>query len=176
MGSFKLFWNTHKWTGLVLSGLITGTTATGFLLLIKKEVDWIQPPTREGAAGSPEDFIPLGGALAAVYALEHPDFQGHEDIDRIDVRPGDRVYKIRSEHHDAEVQVCAVTGAILSVDTRPSDLIERIHDGSFFGDWAHGWVMPAYAVALLFMVFSGWWLWIEPMVRRRRWRRRHGKS
>ena len=69
----------------------------------------------------------------------------------------------------AKIQVCAVTGAILSGPlTRRSDLIESIHDGSFFGDWAHGWVMPAAAIGLLVLTVSGIWVWIAPVLTRRR--------
>ena len=172
MSSFKLFWNLHKWTGIVASALILVTATTGILLLVKKQFAWIQPPTQSGAAGEPDDFLPLQDALAAVLALEHPDFASVDDVDRIDVRPSKRVYKVRSEHHYAEVQVCAITGTVLSVDTRPSDLLEKIHDGSFFAGWFHDWLMPVYALSLVFLVFSGWWLWLEPRVRLRRRKRR----
>lgn len=172
MRTFKLFWNAHKWTGIALAASLSVTSVTGFLLLVKKRVDWIQPPTLTGAPGDVPAFISLGEAYDVVFAAGHPGFTGPDDVDRIDVRPGDRVYKVRSKHDHAEIQVCAVTGEILNVATRRSDLIEEIHDGSFFGDAAHGWYMPAVSAALLFMVFSGLWLWIEPGVRKRRRRRR----
>ena len=66
-----------------------------------------------------------------------------------------------------------MTGEILSTrKVRRSDLIEQIHDGSFWADWVHEWVMPVVSFALLFMVFSGLWLWIEPSVRKRRRKKR----
>jgi uncharacterized iron-regulated membrane protein len=176
MGTFKLFWNLHKWTGLVASAMVLLTSVTGVLLLVKKRVDWIQPPTALGAAGEPGRFIPLQDAFEILLGLEHADFATTDDIDRVDVRPGRRVYKIRSKHHNAEVQVCAITGEVLSISTRPSDLIEQIHDGSFFAGWVHDWLMPAYAAALAFLAFSGWWLWLEPQYRRRRRRRREGST
>ena len=45
MSSFKFFWTVHKWTGLIAAAFFACTATTGFLLLIKKKVDWIQPPT-----------------------------------------------------------------------------------------------------------------------------------
>ena len=45
MSSFKFFWTTHKWTGIVIAILLVMSSITGFLLLIKKDFDWIQPPT-----------------------------------------------------------------------------------------------------------------------------------
>lgn len=41
--SFKLFWTTHKWIGIILTLVFTLTAVTGFLLLVKKDFDWIMP-------------------------------------------------------------------------------------------------------------------------------------
>ncbi|MCP3904842.1 MAG: PepSY domain-containing protein [Planctomycetes bacterium] len=173
MRSFKLFWTAHKWTGFALSAILVCTATTGLLLLLKKQFDWIQPPTRQGAPGEVADFITIDDALAAAFASGNESFRSFDDIDRIDVRPAKRVYKIRSRHH-AEIQVCAVSGQVLAVETRRSDLIEQIHDGSFVAGWFHDWVMPVFSGGMLFLVGSGLWLWIEPKVRRHR--RRLGRS
>jgi len=172
MSTFKFFFTTHKWAGIILSLAFTCTATSGFLLLIKKKVDWIQPPTLKGAEGGVAEFITNQRLFETVFAQNHQDFRSLEDIERVDFRPGKRVFKVRSEHHHSEIQVCAVTGEVLSVKWRMSDLLETIHDGSFFVGWIHDWFMPAFAVALLFMVFSGLWLWIEPMLRKRRRKRR----
>jgi len=172
MKTYKLFWTTHKWTGIILSIFFLSLSATGFMLLIKKKVDWIQPPTQKDAAGEPADFIGTQELFEIVFAQGHPDFRTMEDIDRVDFRPGKRVFKVRSEHHHAELQIGAVTGEVLSESWRPSDLLENIHDGSFYAGWIHEWVMPIVAIGLMFLVFSGLWLWIEPSVRKRRRKRR----
>ncbi len=173
MSSFKLFWTLHRWTGIIAAAFFACTATTGFLLLMKKKVDWIQPPMMIGAAGGVSEFITNQQLFESVFAQEHPDFQSIEDIDRVDFRPNDRVFKVRSEHNWSEIQVDAVTGEVLSSrKVRRSDLIEQIHDGSFWADWVHEWVMPVISFALLFMVFSGLWLWIEPSVRKRRRKKR----
>ncbi|MHC5024396.1 MAG: PepSY domain-containing protein [Planctomycetota bacterium] len=172
MHSFKLFWKIHKWTGIIAAAIFAVTATTGFLLLIKKRVNWIQPPTMTDAAGEPADFISTTRLLEIVFAQNHPDFSSVADIDRIDFRPRQRVFKVRSRHHLAEIQVGAITGEVLSVSSRPSDLIEQIHDGSFFGDWVHDWVMPLVSGSLVVLIFSGYWVWLFPIMRRRRRRRR----
>ena len=91
---------------------------------------------------------------------------------RVDFRPGKRVHKVRSVHNHAEMQVDAVTGEILNVAWRPSDLLENLHDGSFFSDTAHAWLMPIVAVGLLFLSGSGIYLWLSPIFRKRKRRRR----
>ena len=174
MSSFKLFWNIHKWTGLTLALVFACSAVTGFGLLIKKRVAWIMPPTMTGADGTADDLITVQEVLAAVFAQNHPDFQDLDDIDRIDFRPRHRVHKVHSEHHHAEMQIDAITGDMLSIGTRRSDFLENVHDGSFYGAWVHTWIMPAAAASLLCMTGSGFWLWIEPKLRRRR--RRKGLS
>lgn len=168
MNTLRFFFKAHKWVGVCASLFLAVTAVTGFLLLLKKEFAWIQPPTRKGAEGSIEQFITLDEAWKRIKAANHPDFASAEDIDRIDVRPDKRVYKVRSKHNHSEIQVDAMTGAILSTDTRTSDWLEQIHDGSWVGKPFHDYVMPLVAICVMFLVFSGLWLWITPMVRRRR--------
>ena len=172
MSTFKFFFTVHKWAGIILAVVFTMTAVSGFMLLIKKQVSWIQPPTQKDAEGAVEDFITNQQLFEIIFAQDHPDFRSVEDIERVDFRPGKRVFKVHSEHHHAEMQVGAVSGKVLSVSWRMSDLLENIHDGSFFAGWIHGWFMPAYAVMLLFMAFSGLWMWIEPKVRRARRKKR----
>jgi len=166
--SYRHMRNWHKWVGIVLSLLLLVVSITGILLIQKKNFTWIQPSTQKGAAGDPDAFISLAQVCAIATSQGHPDFQSLDDIDRIDVRPGKRVAKVRSEHHQAEIQIDLVTGAVLSVDVRRSDLIEQIHDGSFFGNWFKNWVMLAVGVGVIFFVVSGLYLWLEPKARRRR--------
>lgn len=168
MNTFRFFWNTHKWVGIGIAAFLAVTATTGFLLLIKKEVAWIQPPTREGKPGNLQSFLSLSDAWRQIEAADHPDFQHADDIDRIDVRPDKRIYKVRSKHNHSEMQVDAVSGEILSTATRRSDWIENIHDGSWLGGAVHDYVMPLVAICVLFMVFSGLWIWLTPVLKRRR--------
>jgi uncharacterized iron-regulated membrane protein len=42
----------HKWLGIVLAALLLLIACTGILLIQKKNVAWLQPPTQKGAAGN----------------------------------------------------------------------------------------------------------------------------
>lgn len=177
MRTFKLFWNTHKWTGIVLALILATTAVTGFLLLLKKEFAWIQPPTQRGTEGDYREFASIGEVIDAVLAQGHEDFTSVDDVDRIDFRPGKSIHKVRSVRNDTEFQVDAMTGEVVSgPDVRRSDLIERIHDGSFIADWFHDYIMPLSAIGLLFLTFSGIWLWLEPKWRRRKRNRAAARS
>ena len=61
-----------------------------------------------------------------------------------------------------------MTGAVLRVDWRPSDLLEDLHDGSLLGGWAHRALMPISAGVVFFLTGSGLYLWLAPIARRRR--------
>jgi uncharacterized iron-regulated membrane protein len=165
---YKLFRDTHKWIGIILAIVFINLSVTGFLLLIKKDHDWIQPPTQKGAPGEVTAFISNQELFTVVLAQGHPDFQTMDDISRVDFRPGKRIHKVHSQHNHSEIQVDAVNSVVLSVATRNSDLIESLHDGSFFGDPVHDWLMPASAIALFLLTASGLYMWLQPKWRRAR--------
>ena len=167
MKLYKLFWDTHKWVGIILSIMFLNLAVTGLLLLVKKKYDWIQPATQQGAEGNVANYITIEELFDVALNAGHEDFQSTEDIDRVDFRPDKRVHKVISVHHNSELQIDAVTGQILSDKVRRSDLLEQIHDGYFFGDWAHDWFMPLVAVGLFFLSASGLYLWLQPTIRKK---------
>ena len=168
MTPYKVFWKIHKWIGIALSAILINISVTGLLLLEKKQYEWIQPATRTGEEGTPADFISMQRVLSTVSDCNHPDFRDIDSIDRIDFRPNKRVYKVQAKTHHAEIQVDAITGQVLNVAARPSDFLEQLHDGSYLGDWMHGKVMPAVAVANIALVFSGLYIWLGPRLKRGR--------
>ena len=170
MNTYRFFWDTHKWVGIGIAAFLLLVAGTGFFLLLKKEFDWIQPPTQKGSAGTSDQFISVETAWAKCQAAGHPDFARLEQLDRVDVRPDKRVYKMLSTDNHSEMQIDAITGEVLSQDERVSDLLEDLHDGSWIGKPVHDYVMPLVALLVYFLVFSGLWLWLEPKVKR--WRRR----
>ena len=168
MKYYKFFWKAHKWVGIVLSIVFINLAVTGILLLVKKKFEWIQPPTRQGAEGALEDFITVEQLFDIVLSQQHPDFQSLDDIDRVDFRLDKRVHKVLSRRHHSEIQIDAVTGAVLDQDQRVSDLLEDLHDGSFWGAWAHTYLMPLTGLGLLFMSATGLYLWLNIYTRKKR--------
>ena len=49
MKSQVLFRQIHHWGSIVLALPLIIMIGAGVLLMLKKEVDWIQPPTQRGA-------------------------------------------------------------------------------------------------------------------------------
>lgn len=82
--------------------------------------------------------------------------------------PGRGVAKVWL-HSGWEAQVDLGTGAVLQTAYRRSDLIESIHDGSFFaGNWTKLGVFLPTGVTLLFLWGSGLWLFFIPIIANRR--------
>ena len=170
MKTFKFFWTTHKWVGIISAVIFLNIAATGFLLLIKKRVAWIQPVEHRGVAEN-EFGIAFDDVVEACRAHPELEIQSWEDIDRLDVRPNKGMLKVRA-NNNWEAQIDLSTGEVLHVAFRRSDIIESIHDGSFYAEWAHAYLWPAVACALVFLAFSGFWLWLEPKYRRAKRKRK----
>ena len=156
----------HRWGAIFVLLPILVVTLSGLFLLLKKQVTWIQPPTTVGTEGPPS--VSFSRILAAAQSIPEAGILTWSDVDRLDVRPGKGVVKVRGKSR-MEVQVDATTGEVLQVATRRSDIIESLHDGSWFHDRVKLWVFLPCAVILLGLWISGLYLWLLPhLVRRRR--------
>lgn len=140
--------------------------ASGIVLQLKKEVAWIQPSTRRGS--TQELQISFDRVLEVARNVPEAEVDSWADVDRLDVRPEKGMLKVRAKNR-WEVQVDAATGDVLQVAYRRSDLVESIHDGSFFHDAAKLWVWLPAGILLFVLWLSGLYLWLLPhQVRRRR--------
>jgi len=158
----------HHWGSIIIAMQLAIVLATGVLLLLKKEFDWIQPPTVKGeqkGVGIGFDEI-----LAVARTVPEAEIESWADVDRLDLRPGKGMLKVRAQNR-WEIQLDANTGAVLQVAYRRSDLIESIHDGSFFGDHAKLWVFLPSALVLIGLWFTGMVLFFHPYLVKARKRR-----
>ena len=83
------------------------------------------------------------------------------------VRPGKGVVKVRGKN-GWEVQVDTKTGEVLQTAIRRSDLIESIHDGSYFHESLKLWVFLPSGVVLAALVITGVHLFSLPHMARRK--------
>ena len=157
----------HKWIGLFACLFLMVISATGFLLAIKGNVDWMRPANQDGGEISDlSQVVGVGAAASAAFEAGIPELQGPDDIDRMEYRTKQNIYKILSKEGYHEVQVDGATGEVLSTGRRNDQLSEDIHDLSFFADFMHAWVLPAVAIALFFLGLSGVVMYFVPVVRR----------
>ncbi|MCY7296643.1 PepSY domain-containing protein [Alteromonas sp. a30] len=142
----------HLWLALVSLIPAVIVISSGILLQVKKQSDWIQPPTQKGQATSPSiDFEHILSIARSIPELGVADWQ---QIDRLDVRPSKGIIKIRARN-SWEAQIDAESGKVLLLAYRRSNTIESIHDGSWFADSAKLWIFLPAAIALLIMWCSG---------------------
>lgn len=173
------FWTRklHRWGALLCCIPLLLVIVTGLLLQVKKQVPWVQPHTQN--AGHSNLVISWDQILESASADPQAEIEGWGDIDRLDVRPGKGVVKIRAINN-WELQLDLQDATILSSTYRRSDLIESLHDGSFFGDASKLVVFLANGIVLLGLWLTGLWLWWLPIkVKRQKKRKRqsaHQKS
>jgi len=73
-----------------------------------------------------------------------------------------------------EVQLDSKTGEVLQVAYRRSDLIEQIHDGSFFHERAKLWFFLPSALVLAVLWGTGLYLFVLPYYAK--WKKRRKKN
>ncbi len=169
MFSWKRFARkSHYWASLFVAVPLLAIIGSGILLLLKKEFGWIQPGTVKGTSREPT--ISFEKIYQAAASIEVAEITSWDDVERLDVRPSKGVVKVRS-HNSWEVQIDLSTGEVLRTAYRRSDLIESIHDGSFFHASAKLWIFLPSAVVLLVMLVTGLYLFAQPMIATRRRKR-----
>ena len=157
----------HRWGAIAVAIPFLVVIVTGILLQLKKESDWIQPPTAKGQGKTPG--ISFDRLLDAAKSKPEAGIESWADIERIDIQPGRGIAKIQSKT-SWEVQVDLQTGDVLQVAYRRSDFIETLHDGSWFHDRAKLWVFLPTAAVVLGIWFTGIYLFFLPLTVK--WRRR----
>ncbi len=155
----------HRWGSLATVLPFALVIATGLLLQLKKQSAWVQPPTAR--SDDPGMVIGWDGLLASAASVPESGIASWDDVDRVDVRPGRGIAKVRSLT-SWEVQVDTRTGEVLRSAYRRSDLIESLHDGSFFGEWAKLGVFLPSGLIVAGLLLTGIWLWWMPHGARRR--------
>ncbi|NQZ46548.1 MAG: hypothetical protein HRT63_03350 [Erythrobacter sp.] len=105
-------------------------------------------------------------------ARQHPEagIENWSDIDRIDLRVDRGIAKLRA-NSGWEVQVDTATAQVLEVAYRRSDVIETLHDGSFFADWVKLYIFLPTGILLIIMWGTGGYLFLLPRIAKARKKR-----
>jgi uncharacterized iron-regulated membrane protein len=155
----------HHWCSIVIALPLLVILCSGMLLLLKKQIAWIQPATLRGQGETPSlTFEEILGIARTVPGAE---VRTWDDIDRLDVRPSRGIIKIRAKNN-WEIQIDHTSGAVLQTGYRRSDIIESIHDGSFFYEKAKPWMFLSAAVGFLLLWITGIYLFIISRAARRK--------
>lgn len=160
----------HRWGAILVAVPFVLVIVTGALLQLKKEWSWVQPPSARGQGTTPA--IAMEALLKAARSRPEIGVQSWDDVDRIDIQPNRGIAKVQARSR-WEVQVDLTTGEVLQVAYRRSDLIESLHDGSWFHDRVKLWVFLPVAVVVLGLWLTGIYLFFLPYAVR--WSRRRQK-
>ncbi|MCH2100927.1 MAG: PepSY domain-containing protein [Planctomycetes bacterium] len=154
----------HRWGSILTALPLLVVIVTGIILQLKKDWSWVQPPTARSA--DPALELNFDEILLVASGVPETEIKTWDDIDRLDVRPGKGVVKVRANNR-WEVQIDTKSGEVLHLAYRRSDLIESLHDGSWFSDGAKLWIFLPTAVILLGLWITGIYLWLLPHLVRR---------
>lgn len=157
----------HRWLAVIFATPMLLVIVSGLILQVKKQVSWIQPPTQRSETKNVAPDLTWEQILSVVRGVTESDVEAWHDVDRLDVRPSRGIVKVRCKNR-WEIQIDLHSGDVLSSTYRRSDLIESLHDGSFFTDAAKLWIFLPNGLALLVLWLSGLWLWYLPYRAKRR--------
>jgi uncharacterized iron-regulated membrane protein len=157
----------HHYASFIVAVPLLVIIASGILLQMKKQWDWVQPPEQRGTGTIPA--IGFEQILASIQGVPDLGVKGWQDISRMDVRADRGLVKV-TLRNSWEAQVDLGTGRVLQTAMRRSDFIETIHDGSLFaGDWTKlGLFLPAGVTLLLLWISGVWMVWVQFIGKRRR--------
>jgi uncharacterized iron-regulated membrane protein len=149
----------HRWGALLIALPVLVVIGTGILLQLKKDFEWIQPRENKGHPGALD--ASFDRILETLRTVPEAKVKTWADVNRLDVRPDKGMVKVWCKNH-WEVQLDTSTAAVLQVAYRRSDLIESLHDGSWFHDAAKRWVFLPAAVILFGLWLTGIYLFFLP--------------
>jgi hypothetical protein len=160
----------HYWASAIIAIPALVLIGSGLLLQSKKHWSWVQPVEVRGTGTAP--VLDLEGILASVRTVRELGVETWDDVNRLDVRPGRGMVKVWL-NSGYEVQVDLGTGKVLQTAYRRSDLIESIHDGSFFGgDWTKLGLFLPTGITIFLLWGTGLWMWWVPFAAKRKGRQK----
>ncbi len=163
------FRRVHYWASLPIAIPILIIVTTGLILQLKKSLPWVQPPEQRGQAAAPALTIPQILDISRVVPAAA--IESWDDVYRVELRPSRNLIKVVSQNR-TEIQIDAATGQVLQVAHRRSDLIESLHDGSWFHPLVKSWLFIPSAMVLLGLLLTGVYLFFVPILAKRRRARR----
>lgn len=171
----------HRKIAIFLFAFFLIVSVTGLLLGIKKQTGLLAP-TKKGVSSDLSTWISIDSLQKNAIRFLHDSVSASlsDAVDRIDVRPDKGIIKFTFKDHFKGLQLDGTTGKLLSIETRKSDFIEKIHDGSILdkvfgtsGDRVKMYYTIVMGFSLFMLTITGFWLWYGPKSLRRKRRKIH---
>ena len=154
-----LYRKIHHWGSFIIALPLVIMIGAGILLMLKKEIEWIQPVSQKGIERKAVPMASMDKLFTAARSVEHAGFTSWDALERADLKPGKGIIKFLSTTN-WEVQVDTHTAKVLQVSKRRSDVIEAIHDGSYFADWMKLGLFLPTGIMLLILWLTGVYLFV----------------
>lgn len=166
----RTFRKIHRFSASFLFVFFFFIAISGILLGWKKNSNgFLLTETQIGTTTDLKQWVSLD-SLQNIALQEHQKTMLKKGIiNRMEIRPDKGIVKFSFHNSYLGLQIDGGSGTILSSETRRSDFIEQIHDGSIvdriFG-WANGTFKVFYTslmgLGLLVFTITGYWLWAGP--------------
>ena len=176
--TLRTFRKIHRTMGIFLFVVFLFVSLTGLLLGWKKNTGGlILPKSYEGTSTDLADWISVDSlhknACRILLDSISPDLS--TELERIDIRPDKGMVKFVFIDNYIGIQLDGATGKLLHIETRRSDFIENIHDGSildYLFNTKKEQIKLVYTtitgLALFSFTVTGFWLWYGPKRMRRK--------
>ena len=159
----------HRKVAIILFVFFLVISVTGILLGIKKQTGLLAP-TQKGVSADLKAWLPMDSLqkIAKGFLLDSVSKNLDTSLDRIDIRPDKGIAKFIFKEHYVGLQLDCTTGQLLSIETRKSDFIENLHDGSLVdrllgtGEGFKVGYTVIMGFSLFMLILSGIWLWYGP--------------
>lgn len=160
-----LFRKIHHWGSIIVALPLILMIGAGIFLMLKKEIEWIQPSTIRGSeTGVPP--LSVAELFESAKTASDANINSWDDLDRLDFKLGKGVAKFVGKNN-WEVQIDTHTGDVLQVSFRRSDIIESLHDGSFFSDGVKLYLFLPAGIVLFILWCTGLYLFFLPHLKKR---------
>ena len=168
----RIFRKIHRLTGAFLFVFFFIVAVTGLLLGWKKNSGgYIMSKSYSGTTTDLKEWLPIDSlhTLAINYLHDSVSAELSDELDRIDIRKDKGMVKFLFSQHFTGLQLDGSTGKVLHVETRRSDYLEKVHDGSIVDFYLKGsgffklLYTTVMGIALLIFTITGFWLWYGPV-------------
>lgn len=166
-----LFRKIHHWGSIIVAVPLVIMIGAGILLMLKKEIEWIQPSSQSGIEIKQVPMASMQDLFIAAKSVEQAEFTSWAELERADLKPGKGIIKFVSATQ-WEVQVDTSSAEVLNVAKRRSDIIEAIHDGSYFADWMKLWLFLPAGVVLFMLWLTGLYLFALTEIKKAKQRKK----
>jgi uncharacterized iron-regulated membrane protein len=153
----------HRWIAVLLALPLLVIFVTGALLLLRKELAWVEPPEIRGTGGEPT--LSLSEILRIAQSVPEARVHGWADIARLDLQPRQGLIKVRTVKR-WELQIDAGTGKVLGSYLRRAGFLAALHDGSLFHPKVPSLLYFPMAVLSLILWGTGVLLFLLPYFKR----------